>query len=332
MFNRHHFDARPTTSTLASSTVYHTTKPPRRPLLQQALQSEAAPFSIQPSTMIKEYSLSYYNPQVINSMEFRPTPSSTSPYMTYSTTPSTKYHHTMAASASTPKFLPTVTPKTVHDSTTSTTLNPSMTTDSLFSHYKQPNQPMRGPMYLIIQGHSKVKTYGLKNNDTVKNLPKIVPIKVNEDPVIKHVVNQDETGTEMTIKHLHTNREKTSGDQLVEVQQPSAMESLLSLLDTSFGNLLVDEEPELEDESNSLDTQETRFETRNLQTIPLPTTITTVIERSTQARLSRERRSTDDVQETFLRSSFQVGDLQPYRKGIVVSEARPERIKLKNNR
>lgn len=41
-----------------------------------------------------------------------------------------------------------------------TTTAPSLTTDPIFSHYKQPAKPIRGPMYLIIQGHSKVKTYG----------------------------------------------------------------------------------------------------------------------------------------------------------------------------
>ena len=39
------------------------------------------------------------------------------------------------------------------------TTMPSLTTDPIFSHYKQPAKPIRGPMYLIIQGHSKVKTY-----------------------------------------------------------------------------------------------------------------------------------------------------------------------------
>lgn len=36
----------------------------------------------------------------------------------------------------------------------------SLTTDPLFAHYKQPVTPVNGPPYLIIQGHSKVKTYG----------------------------------------------------------------------------------------------------------------------------------------------------------------------------
>nr|CAD7205710.1 unnamed protein product [Timema douglasi] len=42
----------------------------------------------------------------------------------------------------------------------------SLTTDPLFSHYKQPMGLVRGPMYLIIQGHSKVKTYGANKKRT----------------------------------------------------------------------------------------------------------------------------------------------------------------------
>lgn len=56
-------------------------------------------------------------------------------------------------------------------STTSTTPNPSLTTDPLFSHYKQPAEPLRGPMYLIIQGHSKVKTYGASKLDRLSGIP-----------------------------------------------------------------------------------------------------------------------------------------------------------------
>jgi hypothetical protein len=52
-----------------------------------------------------------------------------------------------------------------------TTASP-LTTDPLFSHYKQPVQPLRGPMYLIIQGHSKVKTYGaMKQHNSFHGIP-----------------------------------------------------------------------------------------------------------------------------------------------------------------
>ncbi|XP_063223105.1 amyloid beta A4 precursor protein-binding family B member 1-interacting protein [Bacillus rossius redtenbacheri] len=43
---------------------------------------------------------------------------------------------------------------------TATPAPPALTTDPLFAHYKQPSEPLRGPMYLIIQGHSRVKKYG----------------------------------------------------------------------------------------------------------------------------------------------------------------------------
>lgn len=46
---------------------------------------------------------------------------------------------------------------------TSTKVN-VLTTDPMFKHYKQPLEPIRGPFYLIIQGHSKVKTYGASKN------------------------------------------------------------------------------------------------------------------------------------------------------------------------
>ncbi|XP_071454542.1 proteoglycan 4 [Hetaerina americana] len=63
-------------------------------------------------------------------------------------------------------FPPTTTqaPTTTTPPTPPTSTTPSLTTDPLFSHYKQPSAPLRGPMYLIIEGHSKVKTYGAGKN------------------------------------------------------------------------------------------------------------------------------------------------------------------------
>ncbi|RZF39390.1 hypothetical protein LSTR_LSTR000911 [Laodelphax striatellus] len=68
-------------------------------------------------------------------------------------------------------------PSTIETSTlpnraiTTTTVNPSLTTDPLFSHYKQPAKPIKGPMYLIIEGHSKVKTYGPAKLDKISGIP-----------------------------------------------------------------------------------------------------------------------------------------------------------------
>lgn len=61
---------------------------------------------------------------------------------------------------------------TVASSTVSMTTASPLTTDPLFSHYKQPIEPLRGPMYLIIQGHSKVKTYGAtKQQNSYHGIP-----------------------------------------------------------------------------------------------------------------------------------------------------------------
>jgi hypothetical protein len=60
---------------------------------------------------------------------------------------------------------------TLASSVAMTTASP-LTTDPLFSHYKQPAEPLRGPMYLIIQGHSKVKTYGaIKQHNSYHGIP-----------------------------------------------------------------------------------------------------------------------------------------------------------------
>ncbi|XP_046804925.1 G-box-binding factor [Lucilia cuprina] len=83
-----------------------------------------------------------------------------------------------------------------------------MTTDSLFSHYNQPEKPLRGPMYLIIEGHSKVKTYGKDELDPHK--PKIVPVIPKREPVVRMADPNEKRGTPETfqVKHLHTKTTK----------------------------------------------------------------------------------------------------------------------------
>lgn len=130
-----------------------------------------------------------------------------------------------------------------YESTTSspaTTVAPiSLTTDELFSHYKQPNEPLHGPMYLIIQGHSKVKTYGGQQmvNETINHLPKMVPIEMVRDPVVAHVVSEDERGGAMQVLHMH-HTPPVSGAKQTAVTDTnkanSTVDSLLSLLDSSF--------------------------------------------------------------------------------------------------
>lgn len=143
----------------------------------------------------------------------------------------------------------------------------TMTTDELFSHYKQPERPLMGPMYLIIEGHSKVKTYGQQDGTVRRALPKIVPVASTVDPVIEHVVSKDEDGRTFEVKHLHTKQEEVTVPMLTmrktaatlgnSTTTTSSMDSLLSLLDTSFGDYLNNEEDlERQDANMELNSKE----------------------------------------------------------------------------
>lgn len=195
------------------NSVPSTTAPDRRaPWLQTLLQKEVQPVSTSPVEVVMSYSPTIFethstqvNEQTVASLQNK----AIKPYPIYET--STFF---------TPTTLPPVT----------------MTTDEIFSHYKQPLEPLSGPMYLIIQGHSKVKTYGQQNeNITARHAPKLVPIVATKDPVITHVVNKDDTGIAMNIPHVF---EKNTIEKENKTSS-SAMDSLLSLLDTSFSGFFL---------------------------------------------------------------------------------------------
>lgn len=131
---------------------------------------------------------------------------------------------------------------------TSTTPIPPKTTAATtttappFSIFKPAILPTRPPLYLIIQGHSKVKTYGAEHGSS-KNITtkaKMVPVTPKIDPIVNHVVSQDSSGNEIQVKHLHklhipTTRVKSTTPSSLKKLTNSPMESLLSLLDKSFG-------------------------------------------------------------------------------------------------
>lgn len=180
-----------------------------------------------------------------------------------------------------PNFFPT-TPSTTTTTTTSTTELP-------FSIFRPAILPSRAPLYLIIQGHSKVKTYGAENVDKVKHEPaKMVPVTTNIDPIVKHVVSQDSKGNEIQVKHLHklqtpaTKVKSTTPSAFKKVVTHSPMESLLSLLDRSFGgfgfggNKETKSNPELKNSTVVLNTTKEspeRKSTKIISTITGPTTV-----------------------------------------------------------
>lgn len=135
-----------------------------------------------------------------------------------------------------------------YESTTyrpATTVAPiTMTTDELFSHYKQPARPLNGPMYLIIQGHSRVKTYGGQQtvNETINHSPKMVPIEVMRDAVVTHVVSEDDHGSAMEVVHTHKTPQINEAKQTEKKRTNSTVGSLLSLLDSSFMGFFMNDE------------------------------------------------------------------------------------------
>lgn len=94
------------------------------------------------------------------------------------------------------------------------------------------------PLNLIIQGHSRVKTYG---QGTEERDPKIIEVKSMENPVVNRVVSQDENGNQFDVKHLHASQgNKTLSTALNSTTElgNSPVAGLLSLLDLSFGDFL----------------------------------------------------------------------------------------------
>lgn len=157
----------------------------------------------------------------------------------------------------------------------STTTPFPITTDSLFSHYKQPvNGPARGPMYLIIQGHSKVKTYGADHPETKQENkePKMVPVTVKEEEIVRHVVaNVGSDGSDLRVKHLHKlhtpdTKSKLRSTKPTKKAVNSPMDSLLTLLDSSFANFGINNKKEIKNNSN---------DSKKISTILGPTTIRT---------------------------------------------------------
>lgn len=110
-------------------------------------------------------------------------------------------------------FLPTVPPL-------STTTISSLTTDPLFKHYKQPVEPLKGPLYLIIQGHSKVKTYGPS-----KQLGGVNIQETNE-------ISNDERLNDFPVKHLH---EKEKNEDWKRESRSHKLQTLNHVVKTNLG-------------------------------------------------------------------------------------------------
>ncbi|XP_050095195.1 uncharacterized protein LOC126577546 [Anopheles aquasalis] len=255
----------------------------KRPLLKTILQNEHSyPFTKTSMTSaVTEYTSTFYDPQNINAMAqtvFHPpqtteylqtVPQPTKLVPQLSTDLRTPYVTpagpfvtplpTLATSTSRPASHG-VTATSTTATTTTTSPPPAVLTvadSGPASQYQQshptvkPTVDVRAPLYLIIEGHSKVKTYGLNTNDTLMQLPRMVPVASDKDPIVRHVVNQDpETGAAMavttqqvvTTKLPPVYRKPARDTPAPERKTPDAVDTLLTLLDgASFGGMLQDD-------------------------------------------------------------------------------------------
>lgn len=265
-----------------------------KPLLQSILQTEtASAFTKQPSHAYQiEYTSNIYNPEDINSMA--------------------------AASSKVTNFIPTeptirpmlikTTTKMSEPTTTSTTKSPEVFKET----YVQPEAFAGWPVYnLIIEGHSKVKNYGLKNVDEIgNNLPKIRPVQGKENPIVERVTKPDE-GPEFSTKHSQAKKKEFDKNfKSSESSQKSPMASIWSLLDSSFGSFMSDEnsdKSQLESENKIGKQKNENFKKRKTRSLRIP------VREAYQAEHEH-------------RVSFQVApnekEVQPsqYRKGSVITE------------
>ncbi|XP_055600337.1 uncharacterized protein LOC129749396 [Uranotaenia lowii] len=307
---------------------------PKKSFLQSILKNEKAyPFTKTTTTnSVTEYTSSYYDAQNINAMA---TTIVHSPQTTeYIVAESSSALPTVSTDIKAPYVTATglLAP---FSTTTSTTMSPppAVTADSLFSHFDEPPAPPKGPLFVVIEGHSRVKTYGLNTNGTLLQLPKMVPVVGSEDPVIRHVVHRDETGSAIEIPHVtmkpttpktmttttppppssSTAKPLSSSEETSE--ERSAINSLLSLLDSSFGDYLKNTGSD--NEGNAIDSGERH-------------------DKDSKAR--RNVRSTPQKAHIFLVGSFEVtgngaessasseSSSNPnnnYRKGIVLDDSPP---------
>nr|XP_033336935.1 flocculation protein FLO11 isoform X2 [Megalopta genalis] len=128
----------------------------------------------------------------------------------------------------------------------------SLTTDPIFSHYKQPAKPIRGPMYLIIQGHSKVKTY--KPTVTKHGLP--LAKSETKETVTERQLSKFEQFIKENTKSGNASaaaaekkkaEEKARAEKIAQARQ----NSLMSLVESGLGSFAVSPSPSSPSSSSS---------------------------------------------------------------------------------
>lgn len=141
----------------------------------------------------------------------------------------------------TSKTRPTLAPSSTSPPRTTTV--PSLTTDPIFSHYKQPDKPISGPIIPhIIQGHSKVKTYkpsvnklvlALENNEVVGSVTERQLSKLEQ-----LLWQNTKNGGVDPAAEKRKLEEKARSEKRVS-QQQQQHDSLMSLVESGWGESLT---------------------------------------------------------------------------------------------
>ncbi|XP_044748950.1 uncharacterized protein LOC123309764 isoform X2 [Coccinella septempunctata] len=130
-----------------------------------------------------------------------------------------------------------------------TTTSTALTTDPLFKHYKQPLEPMSGPLYLIIQGHSKVKTYGAS-----KAIHGIAIQETNE------ISDGREGKKNYEVEHLHHYPPKMEEDKKFRHGRSETLQTLKHVVETGLGAIKTSDFQDGETDVDRADTQETELQ------------------------------------------------------------------------
>ncbi|KAG7213296.1 hypothetical protein KM043_002595 [Ampulex compressa] len=229
-----------------SPPMAHMHAPPMKPILgmdhQRPPQVQSFAFTNppSPSTLTEDQSEHHRLPElttfVTTSSPFLPTvPSTEGSTLDSSEAPTRAPSVKIPNQDKTSKKVPITPPATTAPPQTTTV--PSLTTDPIFSHYKQPAKPIRGPMYLIIQGHSKVKTY----KPTVNKHG--VPVERNE--IAESVTEKQLSKFEQFIRENTKNgvdsaeRKKQEDKAKAEKRVLPRQESLMSIVESGVGSFTL---------------------------------------------------------------------------------------------
>lgn len=149
---------------------------------------------------------------------------------TSTTTPKSliKHETTEPSTIYVTETVPTTTESLTTTTTTTTTSAPTTTTtDPFLKYYKNPEDSLNSPVYFVIQGHSKVKTYG-----PTKQVHGINVQETNE-------ILDDET-SQYKVRHLHGFKPERT-EENVRLGRSGDLQTLKHVIQTGLGSIPIED-------------------------------------------------------------------------------------------